>query len=39
MDEVKNVFKATLALLTIMTVTAKVLDHFMGNPGAGGNDD
>jgi hypothetical protein len=38
MNELKNIFKATFALLTVMTVTAKVLDHFMGNPGAGGND-
>jgi hypothetical protein len=39
MNEVKTVFKATVALLTLMTLTAKVLDHFMGNPGAEGNDD
>jgi hypothetical protein len=39
MNEFKNIMKATIALLTVMTVTAKVLDHFMGNPGAEGNDD
>jgi hypothetical protein len=32
MDEVKNVFKATFALLTAMVVVAVIADRIMDNP-------
>ena len=32
MDEVKNIAKATIALLTLMVLVSKVVDHYMQEP-------
>jgi hypothetical protein len=39
MDEVKTVFKATFALLTVMVVVTVIADRIMDNPAQASKDD